>query len=141
MTFVEAAAFGVPAITARIHHDEAFGRHGVTGYLLETPVFAHSDEWGTRWRDLDEWLIDVARRRERKEFRPLVEDAVDRIESMISGDVDHLAMGHAARELHREEFSLEARNQNLRRLYEPRLLAATGRSRTGPTARAVPIIT
>jgi glycosyltransferase involved in cell wall biosynthesis len=31
MTFVEAAAFGVPAITARIHHDDAFVRHGVTG--------------------------------------------------------------------------------------------------------------
>jgi hypothetical protein len=36
---------------------------------------------------------------------------------MISGKVDHLAMGQAARELHREKFSPEAHNEKLRRLY------------------------
>jgi glycosyltransferase involved in cell wall biosynthesis len=116
-SFAEAPAFGIPTITTRIHHGDAFVRHGATGYLLEPPVFAHSEGFGTRWRSRDDFVADIDARRLRGELRPLVEQAAELVEGMISGTTDHLAMGRAARQLHAERFAPEVRNARLMRLY------------------------
>ena len=47
----------------------------------------------------------------------LIESAVERLERMITREVDHRAMGAAARRLHAERFSPEARNRELDRIY------------------------
>jgi glycosyltransferase involved in cell wall biosynthesis len=116
-SFAEAPAFGVPTITTRIHHGDAFVRHGVTGYLLDPPVFAHSEGFGTRWRSRDHFVADIDARRARGELRPLVEESAELVEGMISGGTDHLAMGRAARELHAERFAPELRIARLRSIY------------------------
>lgn len=115
--FTEASAFGVPVITTRIHHGDEFVRDGVTGYLLAAPVFIYSADFGRRWRTAEDFLNDLAAMRERGELDMVVEQAVERLEAMISGGVDLEAMRRAARRFHAERFSPEVRNQRLRQLY------------------------
>jgi len=114
---MEACAFGVPAVTARIHHDETFVLHERSGYLVEAPLFAYSEGYGTRWRNLHEFRADIASRRERGGLRSVVEEASDRIEGMLSGSVDRAAMSEAALRLHAERFSPEVHNDRLRSIY------------------------
>lgn len=115
--FTEASAFGVPVITTRIHHGDEFVRDGVTGYLLETPVFIYSADFGRRWRTAEDFLGDLVAMRERGELGGVVEQAVERLEAMMSGGVDLAAMRGAARRFHAERFSPEVRNHRLRQLY------------------------
>ncbi len=50
MCFIEACAFGVPSVTTRIHHGDEFVRDGVTGFLLDAPLFIYSPDYGKRWK-------------------------------------------------------------------------------------------
>jgi len=115
--FLEASAFGVPVLTTRIHHGDEFVRDGYNGYLIKPPVFSYSEYYGIRWTTWDEFLADLDVMRARGEFETVVEQSVDWLEKMISGQVDLEAMSRAARQLHREQFSPEARNEKLLRVY------------------------
>jgi glycosyltransferase involved in cell wall biosynthesis len=117
-SLVEPSAFGLPTVTTRIHHGEAYVQHGITGYLVEAPMYVCSPGYGTRWRDWPGFLRDLDAKREGGAMASLVEDATDLLEEMVSGMVDHAAMGRTARKLHAERFSPEVRNRELRTLYE-----------------------
>jgi glycosyltransferase involved in cell wall biosynthesis len=119
--FTEAYAFGVPVVTTRIHHGDEYVRDGQTGFLLDAPLFIYSDGFGRCWKTTWEFLDDVQARRERGAFEGVVEQAVDRLESMISGKVDLPAMRRAARAFHGERFSPEARNRKLHAIYQAAL--------------------
>jgi len=120
---MEACAYGAPTISTRIHHDDEFVRDGVTGYLIEPPVYAYSEYYGTRWPTWGEFLADLEKMRDRGELQTVVDQAVDRLEMMISGGVDLVAMGRAARTLHAERFASEVRNAELLGIYQDALNA------------------
>ena len=121
--FTEACAYGVPIITTRIHHGDEFVRDGSTGFLLDAPVFIYSPDYARRWRTAEEFLDELAAMRERGELDVVVEQAVERLEAMISGQVDVATMRQAARRLHAERFSPPVRNQKLLHLYAAALPA------------------
>ncbi len=116
--FYESTAFGVPTVTTRIHHDDEFVRDGVTGFLIETPVYSYSEEYGIRWRTWGEFLADLDRIRERGGLQTIVDQSVSILERMMAGEVDLLAMGKAARQFHAEHFAPEVRNTKLRQIYK-----------------------
>ncbi len=122
---IEACAFGVPTVTTRIHHGEEFVQDGITGYLIEPPVYSYSEHYGVRWKLWEDFLADLDVMRARGDFQTVVDQAVDRLETMISGGADLAAMGHAARALHAEKFTPEVRNAKLLRIYQAALGAAT----------------
>ncbi len=115
--FYEATAFGVPTVTTRIHHDDEFVRDGVTGFLIDTPVYSYSTEYGVRWRTWEEFLVDLDRIREQGGLQIIVDQSVTILERMIRGDVDLSAMGKAARQFHAKHFAPEVRNARLREIY------------------------
>ncbi len=115
--FPEAYAFGVPVVTTRIHHGDEFVREGVTGYLVDTPIFAFSEKFGTHYKTAGEFLDDLEAIRERGELETIVTQIVDRLDEMISGRTDMAAMRAAARRFHAECFSPRQRNRELRRIY------------------------
>lgn len=115
--FTEACAFGVPVMTTRIHHGDEFVRDGITGFLLDAPVFIYSEDYGRRWQTAEEFLDELTTMRERGELEPVVGQIVERLEAMVNGSVDVVAMRGAARQLHAERFSPPVRNQKLLRLY------------------------
>ena len=115
--FPETYAFGVPVVTTRIHHGDEFVRQGETGYLIDTPIFAFTEKFGTHYKVAEEWLHDLQAMRERGELEIVVEQTVDRLDEMISGRVDVAAMREAARRFHAECFSPKQRNRELRRIY------------------------
>jgi glycosyltransferase involved in cell wall biosynthesis len=115
--FPEACAFGVPVVSTRMHHDGDFVRDGESGYLIDAPLFAYSEEYGTRWRSWKEFLADVEAMRESGELDGVVDALVDRLEPMVSGDVDVDELRRGARRLHAERFSPEARNAKLHEIY------------------------
>lgn len=115
--FTEAYAFGVPVITTRIHHGDEFVREGITGYLVDAPLFPYSDGFGVRWAGWEEFLSDLEIRRERGELDNVVDQVVDRLEGMVTGRADMAAMRGAARQFHAAQFSPEVRNRKLLRIY------------------------
>jgi len=116
-SIMEASSYGVPTVSTRVHNGEAFVRDGVTGYLVDPPFFAYSEGFGSRWRSLPDLNAELDELRKRGDMAGLVGDAVDRLDRMITGEVDHRALGDAARELHAERFTPEVRNRELRRIY------------------------
>jgi glycosyltransferase involved in cell wall biosynthesis len=125
MPIIEGCAYGVPTLTTRIHHGDEYTQDGATGYLIDAPIFAYSRDYGTRWKTWEEFSADLERIRERGELKIVVEQAVDRLELMISGQTDLAAMGRAARALHTKYFTLEARNRQILRLYSAALNGET----------------
>lgn len=115
--FYESTAFGVPTVTTRIHHDDEFVCDGVTGFLIDTPVYSYSEEYGVRWRTWEEFLADLDRIRERGGLQTIVDQSVAVLERMISGEVDLPAIGKAARQFHADHFAPEVRNARLRQIY------------------------
>lgn len=123
---IEASAFGVPAITTRIHHGEGFVRDGENGYLVDPPFFAYSDGLGTRWRNYHDFFIDLTGTRASGGLDGVVDDVVNRLELMVSGGVDIDELRRRARDLHAERFSPEVRNARLNEIYEQALGATAG---------------
>ena len=115
--FTEAYAFGVPVVTTRIHHGDEFVREGQTGFLLQAPLFPYSPDFGTKWRTAEDFMADLETRRARGDLNVVVDEAVERLDAMICGDVDMDAMRVAARSFHAERFSPRARNKKLRAIY------------------------
>ena len=109
---IEASAFGVPAVATRIHHGEDFVREGVNGYLVDPPLYAYSEGYGSRWRLLSDFMADVQGMREEGRLRGVV-DQVDRLDVMLSeyDQLDDLRAG--ARRLHAERFAPGVRNARL----------------------------
>lgn len=126
--YVEACAFGLPTVTTRIHHDEDFVRDGESGYLIDSPLYAYSEGFGTRWESFAEFMAELERKREGGELGGVVQDLVDRLELMVSGGVDVKVLRSGARRLHAERFSPEVRNARLRAIYARALGATTGAS-------------
>jgi glycosyltransferase involved in cell wall biosynthesis len=116
-SIMEANSYGVPSVTTRVHNGEAFVREGITGYLVDPPFFAYSEGFGSRWKSLTDLSAELEELRKRGGMAALVDDVVDRLDRMITGEVDHRALGDAARELHAERFTPEVRNRELRRIY------------------------
>jgi len=114
---VEACAFGLPTVATRIHHGESFVREGQSGYLVDPPMYAYSDEYGTRWRNWADFTGELQVMREGGRLDGVVEDVVDRLEPMLSGGVNLDQLRDGARRLHAERFSLEARNAKLNAIY------------------------
>ncbi len=102
--FTEATSFGLPIVTTRIHHGDEFVRDGVTGFLLDALLFIYSPDYGKRWKTAEEFWVDLEAMRERGDLEPVVEQAVDRLDAMISGRMDVEAMRRSARDLHAERF-------------------------------------
>lgn len=115
--FPEAYAYGTPVVTTRIHHGDETVREGVTGFLVDPPFYSYSDGYGTRWKIWEEFVTDCKQSFETGVFNELVEQCIDRLERMISGNVDVRKMSAAAQEFHREVFSIEVRNLKLRQIY------------------------
>jgi glycosyltransferase involved in cell wall biosynthesis len=115
--FPEAFAFGVPAITTRIHHDDDFVQDDVTGFLIDTPVYSYSDQYGERWRTWQEFLDDLDVIRAQGRLQTVVEQSVAFLDRMITGQVNMAAMSQAARRFHAETFTPEVRNVRLRQIY------------------------
>jgi glycosyltransferase involved in cell wall biosynthesis len=115
--FPEAYAYGTPVVTTRIHHGDEAVREGVTGFLVDPPFYSYSDGFGTRWKIFEEFLTDCKQSYERGIFNDLINQCVDRLDRMVSGDVDLRKMSAAAQTFHREIFSTEVRNERLRQIY------------------------
>lgn len=113
--FTEATAFGVPIVTTRIHHGDAFVEHGVTGFLVDAPLFTYSDDYATRWNTAEDFMKDLENRRAQGDFTPIVDQTEAYIASMIEGGT--ATMRTAARALHAERFSPEVRNERLLKVY------------------------
>lgn len=122
---VEACAYGVPTLTTRIHHGDEYVQDGVTGYLIEPPVYSYSADYGLRWKSWQEFLADLDRLRDRGDLQTVVDQSVDRLEAMFADRSRVAAMGRAARDLHARQFSPEVRNRKLLRLYETALTSET----------------
>lgn len=121
----EASAFGVPVLATRIHHGDEYVQDGVTGYLITPPVYSYSEQYGTRWKLWEDFLADLDEMRERGELQTVVDQSIDRLETMFNDRARLTEMGHAARALHTARFSPEARNRRLLQLYEAALKAET----------------
>ena len=119
--FTEAYAFGVPVVTTRIHHGDEFVRDGITGFLLDAPIYPYQEGYGRRWETSEEFMADLDAMRERGELDKVVADVVDRLEVMISGETDVAAMRREARRFHAERFSPEVRNHKLLQIYQAAL--------------------
>jgi len=113
----EAGSFGVPALTTRIQHGDEYVQDGVTGYLIDTPIYAYSAHYGTKWKTWQDFIADIDTTRESGGLQSVIEQSIDRLEAMFSNQADLAAMSCAARALHAKRFSPEARNQCLLRLY------------------------
>ena len=74
--FTEACAFGLPIITTRIHHGDAFVQDGSNGYLIEPPLYIYSSEFGTKWNTAEEFWTDLSAIREKGGLRPVVDQTV-----------------------------------------------------------------
>lgn len=118
---VEACAYGVPTLTTRIHHGEEYTQDGLTGYLINPPVYSYSADYGVRWKTWEEFLADLDALRARGDLQSVVEQSVDRLEMMFADRPRLAAMGQAARALHARAFSPEVRNRKLLRLYDAAL--------------------
>ena len=101
-------------------------REGVTGHLIKPPIYSYSEHYGTRCKTWEGFLADLDAMRERGEFKPVVEQSVDRLEAMLSGQAELEAMGRVARALHADRFSPTVRNRKLLRLYDAALKGETG---------------
>lgn len=119
--FYEATAFGVPVVTTRIHHDDEFVKPGVTGFLIDAPIYSYSEAYGSRWRTWQEFVADIDRMRARGELQTVVDQSVAVLDKMIAGQVDLAAMSRAAIAFHAERFDPEVRNRRLRELYQQAL--------------------
>ena len=115
--FTEACAFGLPTVATRLHHGDDFVREGESGYLIDSPVSAYCDELGTRWKGWTGFWAEIERMRESGQLAGVVQDLVDRLELMLSGDVDIDQLRRGARQLHAERFSPKARNRRLKAVY------------------------
>lgn len=115
--FPEACAFGVPTISTYLHGAEDFVRDGESGYVIDTPVAAYTEEYGRRWRTWGDFLVHLERMRESGQMIGVVQELVDRLELMVSGGVDMDELRKGARRLHAERFSPETRNAKLKELY------------------------
>jgi len=127
---VEACAFGLPTVATRIHHGDDFVRDGESGYLIDSPLYAYSEGFGTRWGSRTEFMADLERKRDSGELACVVEGLVDRLELMVSGGVDLDDLRSGARRLHAERFSPESRNARLRGIYARALGMTEGPSGT-----------
>jgi glycosyltransferase involved in cell wall biosynthesis len=123
--FLEACAFGVPILTTRIHHGDEFVQDGVTGYLIDPPVYSYSERYGTRWKLWEDFLVDLDAMRQRGELQTVVDQSIDRLDALFNHRALLDSMGRAALTLHAERFSPEVRNRKLRRLYEAALTSET----------------
>ncbi len=115
--FPEASAFGVPTLSTRLHRAEDFVREGESGYLIDPPLAAYTEDYGTRWRSWDDFEVELRRMRESGGMAGVVQDLLDRLELMLSGDVDLDELRRGARRLHAERFSPEVRNAKLKAVY------------------------
>lgn len=115
--FPEAYAFGVPVVSTRIHNGDEFVQQGETGFLIDPPFFSYSEGYGTRWRTWHDFQEFCEQQSHSGALQMVIEQSVEYLEKMISGQVDMQAMRQAARRLHRERFSPEARNAKLRQIY------------------------
>jgi glycosyltransferase involved in cell wall biosynthesis len=122
--FPEAYAYGTPVVTTRIHHGDEAVREGVTGFLVDPPFYSYSDGYGTRWKTWEGFVVYCKEAFERGVLDNLVEQSINCLERMISGDVDLRKMSAAAQTFHREVFSVEVRNRKLRQIYR-RVAGAT----------------
>lgn len=114
---VEACAFGLPVVTTRIHHGEDFVRDGVSGYLVDPPLYAYSEEYGRRWTSWVGFLGELDVMREEGRLRGVVDQVVDRLDLMLSAGTDLEELRVGARRLHAERFSPEVRNAKLNAVY------------------------
>ena len=70
-----------------------------------------------RWKIYQEFSDECKKSFENGFLDNLIEQCVDRLDRMISGDVDLRKMSAAAQVFHRELFSVEVRNRKLRQIY------------------------
>jgi glycosyltransferase involved in cell wall biosynthesis len=115
--FPEAYAYGTPVVTTRIHHGDEAVREGVTGFLVDPPFFAYSDYYGTRWKTFEEFSAECKESFENGVLDNLIEQSINCLEMMISGEMDLRKMSAATQAFHREVFSIEVRNRKLRDIY------------------------
>lgn len=115
--FSEACSYGVPAVATRIHHGEDLVRDGVSGYLVDAPLFAYSEGYGSRWRTWTDFVAEVDSLRAAGGFDGVVADVVDRLELMLQGNGHLGELRSGARRLHAERFSPEVRNAKLNQIY------------------------
>lgn len=116
-TYPEACAFGVPTVATRLPHHDDFVLDGRTGYLVDSPIVAFSEGFGTRWRRWGDFDAEVDAMRQSRRLDPVVDDLVDRLELMVSDPALHARLRAGARQLHSERFSPQARNAKLRAIY------------------------
>jgi glycosyltransferase involved in cell wall biosynthesis len=115
--FPEAYAFGVPVITTRIHHGGEFVRDGETGFLIDTPIYAFSEKLGREWPRAEDFLAELDQMRSRGALQPVVDQIVDRVETLIRDTSRTEPMRAAARQFYYDHFTPALRNERLRQLY------------------------
>lgn len=115
--FPEACSFGVPTVATRLHHGDDFVRDGESGYLIDSPLSAYTEEYGRRWRSWPDFMAEIEQMRECGELAGVVDELVDRLELMVSASVDVNQLHAGARRLHAERFSPEVRNAKLNAIY------------------------
>ena len=115
--FVECMAFGVPIITTRITHGDEVVRDGFNGFLVETPLYSYSEEYGVKWKVWADFVADCERRSTSGELATVVSQIVERLEVLMKDRVTLENMRSAARTHHAQNFSTEVRNEKLRKIY------------------------
>jgi glycosyltransferase involved in cell wall biosynthesis len=115
VVYPEAMAHGLPIISTDSPPTPEFVENGVTGFLLPSPIFFLGEGLLKKWTD---WysFVEIIKK---SEFPAMVGALVEKLSILIENrDVRERMGAEAKRRVEEGKFSINERNNKLRRIYE-----------------------
>jgi glycosyltransferase involved in cell wall biosynthesis len=116
--YQEAMAYGVPMVATSIYDKDELVLDGKTGFLIDPPFSLYDGQFGVEWRSWAELVGKIQDSLKEGLFKPMIEEMVASIDLLINDRNMLVMMGEAAQKLHRESFSIEVRNNRIRKIYD-----------------------
>jgi glycosyltransferase involved in cell wall biosynthesis len=115
VVYLEAMAHGLPIVSTDSPPTTEFVEDGVTGFLIRSPIFFFGDGLFTRWSDWYSYVKII----KQAEFPGMVKELVGKLSILIENrDVREKMGAEAKKRVDEGKFSVNERNNKLRRIYE-----------------------
>lgn len=112
---IEAFEFGLPVITMR--SQRSFIRNG-NGWVVDVPFYFYDEGYGKEWKTWEHFWRILENAKKNHNFDITVQGLVRIFDKIADNPEILLAMGKVSYDLAINEFSLEKRNESLRRIYK-----------------------
>lgn len=115
-TFLDSIKYGVPLLTVKGQHAPCYVKSGLTGIIVDSPIFYYSEDLGVKYFDVKKSFVKYIQSRDISYWDALISEVVDNIALLSGYNLSVMKENH--RDYCAENHSIKTWLDNYRKLYE-----------------------